>query len=62
MFAIFTKYYNKWYVVTDGTKFEFKRDCQTVKVPRRIVKGKVQLLRRWNWKWVVPLVISLYSA
>jgi hypothetical protein len=36
--AIFTKYYNKWYVATDGTKFECKIDCKTVKVLGRMLK------------------------
>ena len=38
MFAIFTKYHNKWYVATDGAEFEFKRDCKTVKVLGRMGK------------------------
>ena len=38
MLAIFTKYYYKWYVATDGTKFEFKRDCKAVKVLGRMMK------------------------
>ena len=38
MLEIFKKYYNKWYVATDGTKFEFKIDCKTVKVLGRMLK------------------------
>jgi hypothetical protein len=36
--AICTKYYYKWYVATDGTKFQFKRDCKAVKVLGRMMK------------------------
>ena len=36
--VFFTKYYYKWYVATDGNKFEFKRDCKAVKVLGRMMK------------------------
>lgn len=36
--TIFIKYYNKRYVATDGTKFEFKREYKAVYVLARMVK------------------------
>ena len=37
MLTIFRKYYYRWYVATEGIKFEFKRDCNAVKVLGRMV-------------------------
>ena len=46
----FTKFYNKWYVCVDQSKFPLIKDCTKVRFLVRMMCGRGGVVKRLSWK------------